>query len=127
MSLWRRQRGQRGEELALAHLQGQGYRIQQQNYRCRRGEIDIIAWDGATLVFIEVKTKGQMVFGPPQAMVDNRKQQKIVYAAMTYVQQQAIQGVALRFDVIAVTLGQNGTPEVAHLPAAFSPSEYFSY
>lgn len=127
MSLWRRQRGQHGEELALAHLQRQGYRIQQQNYRCRRGEIDIIAWDGATLVFVEVKTKGQAAFGAPQAMVNQHKQHKIVAAAMTYLQQQALAGVALRFDVIAITLGQHGTPEVTHIPAAFSPSEYFSY
>ena len=127
MSLWRRQSGQRGEELAVAYLQGQGYRVQQQNYRCRRGEIDIIAWDGATLVFVEVKTKGQTAFGVPQAMVNHRKQQKIVAVAMTYIQQQAIQGVALRFDVVAVTLRPHGTPEVVHIPAAFSPSGDFSY
>jgi putative endonuclease len=127
LSLWRRQSGQRGEELAVAYLQGQGYRVQQQNYRCRCGEIDIIAWDGATLVFVEVKTKGQTAFGVPQAMVHGRKQQKIVSAAMTYIQQRAIQGVALRFDVVAVTLRRHGTPEVIHIPAAFSPSGYFSY
>ena len=127
MSLWRRQSGQRGEELAVAYLQRQGYRVQQQNYRCRRGEIDIIAWDGAILVFVEVKTKGQTAFGAPQAMVHQQKQQKIVSAAMTYVQQQAIQGVALRFDVVAVTLRPRGTPEITHIPAAFSPSGYFSY
>jgi putative endonuclease len=127
MSLWRRQSGQRGEEVAMAYLQEQGYRIQQQNYRARRGEIDIIAWDGPTLVFIEVKTNGQGAFGAPQARVDSQKQKKIVYTAMTYIQQQALQGVALRFDVIAVVLGRNGIPEVTHIPAAFSPSAYFSY
>ena len=127
MSLWRRQSGQRGEELAVAYLQRQGYRVQQQNYRCRRGESDIIAWDGAILVFVEVKTKGQTAFGVPQAMVHHQKQQKIVSAAMTYIQQQAIQGVALRFDVVAVTLRPHGTPEVVHIPAAFRPSGDFSY
>ena len=53
MSLWRQRRGQQGEALAAAYLLQQGYRIQQRNYRCRYGEIDIIAWDEATLVFVE--------------------------------------------------------------------------
>jgi putative endonuclease len=127
MSFWRQHCGQQGEELAVAHLKEHGYRIQQQNYRCRRGEIDIIAWDGPVLVFIEVKTKGQAAFGAPQAMVNSQKQKKVVYTAMTYVQQQALQDVALRFDVVAVTLRPQRVPEVTHIPAAFSPSAYFTY
>jgi putative endonuclease len=127
MSLWRRRCGQQGEELAVAHLKKHGYRIQHQNYRSRRGEIDIIAWDGPVLVFIEVKTKGQATFGAPQAMVNSQKQKKMVHVAMTYVQQQALQDVALRFDVVAVTLRPQRLPEVTHIPAAFSPSAYFTY
>jgi len=127
MSLWRRWCGQRGEQLAVDYLQRQGLRIQQQNYRCRSGEIDIIAWDGPTLVFVEVKTKSQLAFGVPQVMVDRRKQQKIVAVAMTYVQRQALQNTALRFDVVAVTLPSAGEPEVTHVPAAFVPPAYFSY
>jgi putative endonuclease len=127
MSLWRRWCGQRGEQLAVDYLRRQGLRIQQQNYRCRSGEVDIIAWDGPTLVFVEVKTKSQAAFGAPQVMVDRRKQQKIVAVAMTYVQQQAIQNTALRFDVVAVTLPGRGEPEVTHMPAAFVPPTYFSY
>jgi uncharacterized protein (TIGR00252 family) len=77
MRSWRRWRGQHGEQMAVQFLQRQGYRIQHQNYRCRGGEVDIVAWDGPTLVFIEVKTKGQTLFGAPQAMVDARKQKKL--------------------------------------------------
>jgi putative endonuclease len=127
MTLWRQRRGQQGEALAVAYLRQQGYRIQQQNYRCRNGEIDIIAWDGPTLVFVEVKTKGQLRFGAPQVMVDGRKQQKIVRVAMTYVQQQALHNTSVRFDVVAIVLQPGGTPEVTHLPAAFSPPAYFYY
>ena len=119
--------GQRGEQLAVDYLRRQGFRIQQQNYRCRSGEIDIIAWDGPTLVFVEVKTKSQSAFVAPQVMVDRHKQKKIVQVAMTYVQQQALQNVALRFDVVAVTLLRGGSPEVTYVPAAFVPSAYFSY
>ena len=127
MSLWKRQRGQQGEQIAVTYLQQQGYRIQQQNYRCRRGEIDIIAWDGATLVFVEVKTKSQTAFGPPQAMVHRRKQQTIAHVAMTYVQQYRLQDTALRFDVVAILFSVDGLPAVTHVPAAFSPPTAFFY
>jgi putative endonuclease len=127
MSLWRQRRGRQGEALAVEYLEQQGYRIQQQNYRCRSGEIDIIAWDGSTLVFVEVKAKGQLRFGAPQVMVDWRKQQKLVRVAMTYVQQQGLSNTPLRFDVVAILLPPDGVPEVTHLPAAFQPSASFTY
>jgi putative endonuclease len=125
--MWRRRCGQRGEQIAVDYLRGQGYRIQQRNYRCRWGEIDIIAWDGATLVFVEVKTKGQTAFGAPQAMVDRRKQRTITHVAMIYMQQHQLRNIALRFDVVAITLPPGGMPEVTHVPAAFSSPTYFSY
>lgn len=116
---WRQWRGQQGERLAREYLQRHGYRIQAQNYRCRLGEIDIIAWDGATLVFVEVKTKSQALFGAPQAMVGRRKQQKIGQVAMYYVQQQRLLAVNVRFDVVAITTARDATPEVEHILAAF--------
>jgi putative endonuclease len=127
MAGWRQRRGQQGEQLARAYLERQGYRIQEHNYRHRRGEIDIIAWDGATLVFVEVKTKGQEAFGYPQEMVDQRKQQTLVYGAMAYVQKHRIRHTALRFDVIAIRVLPAGPPEVTHIPGAFSPTDYFCY
>ena len=127
MTLWRRQRGQQGEQIAADYLRQQGYRIQQQNYRCRRGEIDIIAWDSATLVFVEVKTKSHAAFGVPQAMVHRRKQRTIARVAMTYVQQYRVQDTALRFDVVAITFPVGGLPEVTHAPGAFSPPTAFFY
>ena len=111
MRSWRRQQGQHGEQMAVQFLQRQGYRIQQQNYRCRGGEVDIIAWDGPTLVFIEVKTKGQTAFGAPQAMVHGQKMQE----------------VNIRFDVVAITLLPGFPPEVTHVPGAFTPSSHFLY
>ena len=127
MSLWRRLSGQQGERIAADYLQRQGYRIQQQNYRCRSGEIDLIAWDGATLVFVEVKSKRQSLFGPPQAMVDIRKQRTLTRVAMIYVQQNRLQRVALRFDVVAVTFSADGGAAVTHVPAAFSAQGDFYY
>ena len=86
-----------------------------------------MAWDGTTLVFIEVKTKGQKLFGAPQAMVDARKQKKIVHVAMVYVQQHQLQDVNIRFDVVAITLLPGMPPEVTHVPGAFTPSSHFLY
>lgn len=127
MSLRRRLYGQRGEQIAVHYLRAQGYRIEQQNYRCRVGEIDIIAWDGPILVFIEVKTKGQTAFGAPQAMVDRRKQKTITRVAMVYVQQHQLRDTVLRFDVVAITFPPDGAPDVTHVPAAFSAADNFFY
>ncbi len=124
---WRQGRGQQGERMAAQYLLEQGYRIQQQNYRCRQGEIDLIAWDGTTLVFVEVKTKSQVRFGSPLAMVDVPKQRKLVHVAMTYIQRHQLSQMDIRFDVVAITLLPGRPAEVTHIPAAFSPPNYFLY
>lgn len=123
----RRQRGQHGEEIASTYLEQQGYRIAQRNYRNRYGEIDIIAWDDSILVFIEVKTTTALAFGMPQEKVDTRKQRKLTAVAMAYVLHHHIRNTSLRFDVIGVTFTPQGAPDVAHIQAAFSPSDHFSY
>jgi putative endonuclease len=127
MGRWRQQRGERGEQLAVDFLKQLGYQIKHQNYRCRQGEIDIIAKDGSTLVFIEVKTKAQSAFGAPQAMVTPTKQKTITHVAMRYVQQHHVLNTALRFDVIGITFLPNGKPKVEHIPAAFNPIGAFFY
>jgi putative endonuclease len=127
MTRKRQQRGQYGEDIASTYLSQQGYRIVQRNYRNRYGEIDIIAWDDATLVFVEVKTTTASAFGVPQEKVGMRKQQKLTAVAMAYVMQHHIRNISLRFDVISVTLPPQGAPDVAHIHAAFHPSDYFSY
>lgn len=126
MSGWRRKRGQYGEQIATEFLQGQGYWIEERNYRVRQGEVDIIAWDGATLVFVEVKTKSNAGFGHPEEMVDARKQRTLTQVAMVYVQQKQVEHTALRFDVIAVHL-ETAIPAVSHYPAAFSPASPYFY
>ena len=123
----RRQQGQHGEDIASTYLAQQGYRIAQRNYRNRYGEIDIIAWDGSILVFIEVKTTAAQMFGTPQEKVDTRKQRKLTSVAMAYVLQHHIRNTSLRFDVIGVTLTPQGVPDVTHIQAAFDPSDHFSY
>ena len=127
MTRWRLRRGAQGEQIAVDYLKRRGYRIQQRNYRCKQGEVDIIAWDGAVLVFVEVKTKSRTDFGAPQTMVTRRKQAKIVQVAMVYVQEHRVRDTALRFDVVAVTCLPGTAPEVAHVPAAFDATPQFRY
>lgn len=127
MTRWRLRRGAQGEQIAVDYLKRLGYHIQQRNYRCKQGEIDIIAWDGAALVFVEVKTKSRRNFGAPQAMVTKHKQAKIVHVAMVYIQEHQVQDTELRFDVVAVTCMPDTAPEVVHVPAAFDASPQSLY
>lgn len=109
--------GKRGEELAAAYLQKQGYRIVAANFvipvgRNRIGavisvEIDLVAYDGETLCFVEVKSRGSQWFAPPQANVDRRKQRQVARAARAYMRMFALAGESYRFDVITVVMNDD--------------------
>ncbi|MCI5146934.1 MAG: YraN family protein [Candidatus Electrothrix sp. AR3] len=93
--------GRVGEDAAVRYLEQQGYTILERNFRLRIGEVDIIARDGAYLVFIEVKTRRSNVFGSPFEAVNQRKQQRIARVALAYVARQPLE-MPVRFDVAAV-------------------------
>jgi putative endonuclease len=94
--------GAEGEKLAARHLAGKGYRILARNFRFLRNEIDIIATDGETICFIEVKTRASLDKGHPAEAVTRRKQQEIVRAASGYLAGLDGELPACRFDVIAI-------------------------
>ena len=94
--------GARGEDVAVGFLVENGYNIIKRNYRCRYGEVDIIAEDGLTLAFIEVKTRGSALFGAPQGSVDSRKQARIIRSACVYMEDEGIIDRYIRFDVVSV-------------------------
>lgn len=94
--------GAEGEALAVRYLQKLGFYIIQRNYRTRIGEIDVIAREGETLVFVEVKTRTGLNFGPPQAAVDYRKRSKITRVALVYLSAKKETSASCRFDVVAV-------------------------
>lgn len=96
------QKGRLAEEAAAAYLAGQGYTIREKNYRIKSGEIDLIAEDHGTLVFIEVRSRGRTDYGLPQETVDYRKQQKIKKTAAYYLKSKGLWERACRFDVAAV-------------------------
>ena len=96
--------GKKGEELAISQLKALKYKILERNFKCPLGEIDIIARDKNTLVFVEVKTRATRDFGGPAAAVDGRKQRQLSKVALTYLNQKKLSGVPARFDVVAVEL-----------------------
>ena len=93
-----------GESLALKHLKARGCKILAQNYRARRGEIDLIVQDGEFTVFVEVKTRRSLRFGLPQAAVTLQKQRQISKVALAYLQARNLLDAPCRFDVIAIHL-----------------------
>ncbi len=101
--------GRRGEELAAAYLAKVGYRIIERNYRCVFGELDIVAEEGDSIVFIEVKSRRSAAYGDPQLAVDFRKQKKISMAALDYLEKKRQHNRNARFDVVAVKLLPAGT------------------
>ncbi|MBW1645667.1 MAG: YraN family protein [Deltaproteobacteria bacterium] len=111
--------GRWGEEQAAAYLEARGLRLLRRNYRCPRGEIDLVAVDGKVLVFCEVKTRRSAAYGLPQEAVGRAKQQQIIRVASWYLQEHGWQG-EVRFDVVAVTGTGRGQAEITWLPAAFT-------
>ena len=87
MGLERRELGIKGEEHAIKLLKRAGYKIVERNFRSSFGEIDIIATEGYTLVFIEVKTRSSSAYGSPKEAVNRRKQGKIVKSSIDYIAQ----------------------------------------
>jgi putative endonuclease len=100
--------GRAGEDEAVKALARSGYRILVRNYRCRLGEVDIIAADGKTVVFVEVKTRGSDAFGAPAGGVDARKQRRIIAASQTYLAEHGLTEAPVRFDVVSVEKRDGG-------------------
>ena len=100
--------GKKGEEIALRFLKKNGYHIIEKNYVCKMGEMDIIAKEKDTLVFIEVKTRTSTTFGPPQLAVNSSKQRQLSKVALYFLKEKGIEDVKARFDVVAILLGAKG-------------------
>ena len=90
------------EAIAVEHLKKHGYRILEQNYRTKFGEIDIIAKDKGAIVFIEVKARRSYRFGNPKWAITPKKQRKISMVALYYLKATKLRDVRARFDVVAI-------------------------
>lgn len=117
----KRRLGFRGESLAVKHLKNKGYKILQRNFRCKSGEIDIIASDGEVIAFVEVKTRTGDAFGTPAEAVDARRKQRYRNAAnyFMYVTGRDINEFIVRFDIVEVIISPGGKV-VNHFENAFN-------
>jgi putative endonuclease len=106
--LKRGETGALGEKLAQDFLKKRGYRIVETNYRCRRGEIDIIARHKDCLVFIEVRTKSNLDFGTPEESISSTKKARMRTSAAFYLQSLPNFPESWRIDFVAVEIGENG-------------------
>lgn len=105
------QLGNFGEDLAVQALESQGYVIHDRNWRCRLGEIDIIAQDGAVWVVVEVKLRTNARFGTPEEAVDVFKQNRLLQLGQAYAAERDLLDKVWRIDVVAILLGRSNKVE----------------
>lgn len=110
--------GKEGEIFAIGYLKNKGYRILQSNYQTPIGEIDIVAQDGDTVVFVEVKTRRSLSYGYPFEAVTRQKRERMKRLALYYMKVNKILGEKGRFDVIGLYL-RDGSYQVRHIVDAF--------
>jgi len=118
----RREKGRLGEHLAREFLREKGLIILESNVRCPLGEIDVVARDGSTLVFVEVRSRSVDRFGLPQESVNRRKQRRITQLAQWYLKKHPFPGLCVRFDVVAVSW-EREPPRITWIPNAFEACE----
>jgi putative endonuclease len=117
--------GRFGEQLAVDRLQRAGLQVLDRNWRCREGEIDIVARDGSVLVFVEVKTRSSEAFGAPALAVNADKAARIRRLGLRWMMERRAAGVsddwwsALRFDVVSIIRCTPNGPDVQHIESAF--------
>ncbi|MFA5260607.1 MAG: YraN family protein [Candidatus Omnitrophota bacterium] len=115
--------GRRGEALAAEYLKKSGYRIMSCNFRTVLGEIDIVARDGGTICFVEVKTRTSDAFGYPGEAVSPSKQRKLIQLARVFLKEHNLYGMPSRFDVVAVLIPAEGPVQIDLIPNAFEAEE----
>ncbi len=103
MSKERQARGTRGEDAAEHALRKAGYRIVERNFRCKAGELDVVARDGETLVFVEVRSRRDARFGGGIAAIPPAKLRQVARVAAVYLAMRRPQFTTCRFDVVAIT------------------------
>lgn len=111
--------GDRGEKAAEAFLRRKGYSIISRSYRCPLGEIDLVARDGETIVFVEVKGRRTARFGSGLEAVTRAKQRRIARVAAHYLVRFGLSTAKTRFDVVGIRWGTDGSPECIAVRDAF--------
>ncbi|MGZ4542910.1 MAG: YraN family protein [Mycobacteriaceae bacterium] len=111
--------GAQGEAVAARYLQSRGLVVLDRNWRCRNGEIDLVATDGDTLVIVEVKTRSGVGFGRPAEAVTRQKLARMRRLAQLWLAANGVGWVEIRFDVVAVLACPGAPLELEHFPGVF--------
>lgn len=111
--------GRRGEDLAVEYLRGRGMVVLSRNWRCRDGEIDVVAAENGRLVVCEVKTRSGSAYGEPAEAVTTAKAARIRKVAQAWLAEYSVAWCEVRFDVVAVLAPPGARPSVQHYEAAF--------
>jgi putative endonuclease len=119
MTMHRQALGKTGEDLAVEALTARGYAILARRYRTRHGEIDIVADDGGTIVFVEVRARATGEFGRAAETVTDVKKRKVTAMAVDYLARHHLANRPCRFDVVAIDGAMDATPEITVFPNAF--------
>lgn len=114
----KRRAGDEAEQLAVEHLEREGYVIRDRNVLCRRGELDVVAEKGDVLAFVEVRMRATAVWGDPSMTVTHGKQRRVVLAAHEYCQRHRLFARVIRFDVASV-IGKGRAGQVEYIEDAF--------
>jgi putative endonuclease len=104
-------RGRRGEALAARELERRGYSIVERNWRCEAGEIDLVAREGETWAFVEVKLRTGRAYGLPEEAITHRKRDRLLNAALMYLAERDLTDVIWRIDVVAIVTERGGGVE----------------
>lgn len=113
--------GRQGEAIAAAYLENAGYRILNTNWRCARAEVDLIADQQGTIVFVEVKTRSSVNYGEPEEFVSYKKEKQLEFASSNYIEMKNHRG-EIRFDIIAIVFENKDLYKINHIEDAFWPS-----
>ncbi|WP_449439991.1 YraN family protein [Pedobacter steynii] len=113
--------GKRGEDIAKEYLENLGYHILKMNWRYGRAEVDVIANQDGTIIFVEVKTRSSTDYGEPEDFVSSKKEKQLEYASSAYIEMNNHEG-EIRFDIIAIVFENKHLYKINHIEDAFWPS-----
>jgi putative endonuclease len=123
----RQEVGKLGEKAARKFLKRRGYRIRETNFRCRHGEIDIVAQKKDYLVFVEVRTKSSLDFGTPEESITQAKKERLIASALTYTNTHQDLPSLWRIDVVAIELDDKGKHKrIEHIENAIEQVSRFN-
>lgn len=118
----RHEKGRWAEQVAVDFLDRRGLTVVARNFRCTLGEIDVVARDGKTVVFVEVKFRRDVSRGLPQEAVSASKHRRLTLLAQWYLKKHRLEGQPARFDIVAVTM-EEGEPRIRWIANAFEARE----